>query len=101
MTHKIRIELLEIAFERIIQKLQAEDVEEIEIPFDLYRIIPSDKLDISNSEDDEVNIGSLHDDLESIEKLVFDKKRPCTYVDFDRVSSLLRIISEVNNPAGS
>lgn len=101
MTHKIRIELLEIAFERIIQKLQSENVEEVEIPFDLYRIIPTEKWEISNSKDDEVNIGSLYDDLECIEKLVLDKKRPCTYVDFDRVSSLLRIISEVNNPAES
>lgn len=99
MIKKIRVELLEIAFGRIIQKLQSENVEEVEIPFDMYRIIPTDKWDISKSEDEEVNIGSLYDDLESIEKLVLNKNRPCTYVDFDRVSSLLRIISEVNNPS--
>jgi len=45
-----------------------------------------------------IDLGSLKDDVEELEKLTKNKERICTYVDFDRVASLLREISQVNNP---
>ena len=46
----------------------------------------------------EINLGDLDDDIEMLTKLAEDETRICTYVDFDRVASLLREISQVNNP---
>ena len=96
---KINVNVLENTFKKIIEKLQFDDISEIEVPYDMYRIIPTDKWMISETNKEEVHIGSLYDDVESLEKLMLDKNGPCTYVDFDRVSSILRIISEVQNPA--
>ena len=42
--------------------------------------------------------GFMDDDIEMLTKLAEDETRICTYVDFDRVASLLREISQVNNP---
>ena len=42
--------------------------------------------------------GSLVDDLESLELLVENPKRPCTYVDLDRAAAVLRYVSEKMNP---
>ena len=95
----IKVDTLEKVFKRIIDKLKFEDVTEVEIPYDFYRIIPTDNWEVGNSDESEIdNIGSLTDDLEYIERLADDEKSICTYVDFDRIASLLRIISEVRNP---
>ena len=94
---KIRIEDLKIIFDRIIEKLESENYEYIELSSDYYKIIPTDSWD--NIDKDVVEVGSLFDDIKSLLKTVDDKKRPCTYVDFDRISSVLRAISQKNNPA--
>src|ERR1051325_2259024 len=94
----INVNTLEKAFIRIIEKLKNEDIKEIELLYDLYRIIPTGKWQISQSENKIEHTGSLQDDLDEIEKLIADKSRPCTYVDFDRVASILRYVSETQNP---
>jgi hypothetical protein len=81
---------LERVFSRIIKKLHEEEVVEVELADDLYREIPTDSW--ATFEKDVIVQGSLHDDLAAIELLVHDPNRPCTYVDFDRVASLLRAI---------
>ena len=96
---KIDIRSLEVAFEKIILKLKGENI--IEIPFhnDLYRLIPTDQWEVYKEKIAKIEIGSLYDDVENIEKLRFNNERPCTYVDFDRVASILRMISEqLNSP---
>jgi len=94
---KIKVDTLEKVFFRIIEKLKFEEINEVELPYEFYRIIPTDSWEVYK-ESVEVNIGSLVDDLEELEILTNDLERICTYVDFDRVSSLLRIISQVQNP---
>ena len=96
----IEINTLKLIFRELIKKLEKEGVNEIPIDYDLYKLIPSDKWSIyeSNTED-HIVIGSLLDDLESIQKILNIKERICTYVDFDRVASLLHYISEKLNPA--
>lgn len=95
----IKTELLKQIFALMIQKLENEDVKTIQIADDLYNKIPTHKWDISNSNIEEsIVIGSLVDDYETLIKLITDKERPCTYVDFDRMASLLRAISQNRNP---
>ena len=92
----VRTEDLKKIFERIIVKLKYEKVEQIEIDTDLYRFVPTDEWE--NFEKDVIELGSLGDDVESLMLMIKDSDRPCTYVDFDRVASLLRAISQKNNP---
>ena len=82
---------------RILDKLEFE-VGENEIPLktDFYKLIPTEKWDDVTSS--EVNVGSLSDDVIELKKLLINRNRPCTYVDFDRFASLLREISQIMNP---
>jgi len=93
----IRTQDLKKAFERIINKLEYENIEEVKLETDWYKFIPTDEWE--NFGKDVIAVGSLQDDLESIALLVHNAARPCTYVDFDRVASILRAISQKNNPA--
>lgn len=94
---KINVDLLEKALTRIIEKLKFENINEIELPYDLYQIIPTDQWQISNNEA-KILTGSLVEDLEEVNKLVQNPNSVCTYVDFDRIASILRIISQIQNP---
>lgn len=93
---KIEIEELEIIFSKIIKKLKNEGFTELRFNNDFYRIIPTDKWDSYGN--DIVHEASLYDDIDSIKLLIQDSARNVTYVDFDRLASVLRAISENNNP---
>jgi len=80
----------------MIDKLNYENVKEVEIGNDLYRVIPADEW--TNFEKDVIVVGSLSDDIESLKLMINDLERPCTYVDFDRVASVLHAISQAINP---
>ena len=88
---------LEIIFKRIIEKLKTEEVESVNIKEDLYRYISPENW--SSYESDIIESGSLFDDIESLKKLANDTNRPCMYVDFDRVASVLYAISQLKNPS--
>ncbi len=87
---------IKIAFERIMEKLEYEGIEQIEINTDWYRFIPADEW--KDFTKDVVEVGSLNDDAESLKLMINDKNRQCTYVDFDRLASILRAISQEMNP---
>jgi hypothetical protein len=93
-----QITLVELStiFNKILQKLEYENYNEIILEDDLYRYIPTDKW--SSFEDNEIEIGSLYDDINSLLNLQNNKSHPCTYVDFDRLASVLRAISQKHNP---
>jgi len=104
-TKTMTVKELEKIFSRIIDKLKFEIGEDLQIKVktDSYRIIPTEKWNKFNDSDDwnsakEIDLGSLKDDIQELEKLAKNKEQVCTYVDFDRVASLLREISQVNNP---
>jgi len=82
--------------ELIIKKLEWEQVTNVQIETDLYRFIPTDKW--SSFEDTEILTGSLYDDIDSLKRLLADNDRPTTYVDFDRLASVLRALSQEINP---
>lgn len=96
---KIKVIELEQLFSRIIEKLKVEKVEKIELDSDFYRFIPTDKWD--SYEDDIALVGSLYDDWDSLKEILEDSDRAMTYVDFDRIASILRIVSEIENPTSS
>ena len=86
---------LENYFNLIILKLKADGINSIEIRNDYYLNISADQW---GTFDEEVSptIGSLTDDINSLNKNVRDQF--FTYVDFDRVSSVLKAISQELNP---
>jgi len=93
---KIHTSDIRIIFNKIIDKLESQSIKEIDIEMDYYRFIPSDRWQEFDQE--VIEIGSLLDDIESLKLLISDSQRPCTYVDLDRMSSLLRAISQKYNP---
>lgn len=98
MEEKIKINDLKKLFIMIVEYLNFENIEEINLDIDMYRFIPADEW---QSFDKEPIIGSLNDDYKELKKLIEDKDRVMSYVDFDRVANLLHYISEKQNPVGS
>lgn len=92
----IKVKDIRKVFDKIISKLEYEGVDKVEIETDFYRFIPADEW--GNYDKDIIAVGSLDDDIESLLKIVNDDNRICTYVDFDRMASLLHAISEKLNP---
>lgn len=92
----IKISEIELIFSKVIEKLKFEVDREINIEEDFYKFIPTDEW--SSFAEEVIETGSLSDDIENLKKLVFDKEHPCTYVDFDRLASVLRAISQIKNP---
>ncbi|MBA3673947.1 MAG: hypothetical protein H0W75_03165 [Chitinophagaceae bacterium] len=87
---------MEFFFKKIIEKLKEENIEIVDIASDEYLLISTDEWE-NFEQDVEPIIGSLEDDSY---RLLNTKKGdvPFTYVDFDRVASLLRAISQEINP---
>lgn len=93
---EISLKELKLVFQLILNKIEFEIDDPIKINRDLYRFI--DSSDWDSYEKEVISTGSLFDDISNLKKIAEDPKRPCTYVDFDRLSFLLRQISEQQNP---
>ena len=93
---KIEIEELKFILSEIINKLIDEGYNELNFCSDFYRIVPTDKWD--SYEENIIIEASLFDDIDSLLLLTYDAKRKVSYVDFDRLASVLRAIGENNNP---
>ena len=103
---KIKVSELKILFDKVIEKLEFEYGKdaEFEINTGIYRLIPTDKWDEFKKPEDwhsasEIDRGDLQDDLTELKKLITNDNRITTFVDFDRLASVLREISEEENPA--
>jgi len=93
---KIKVTDLENLFELVLKKLKSEGINEIPLDEDYYWNVSAENWNDFNKEPD-LEVGSLSDDFEELKKLLIDKKRPMTYVDFDRLASLLYFISKKFN----
>ncbi len=92
----LTVDELSRLFDLTIKKLKASNINEVKIESDFYRFIPADKWD---SYDDGIILnGSLFDDVDSLKAHFSNEERPFTYVDFDRLSSILNYISNKENP---
>ncbi|WP_435623777.1 hypothetical protein [Flagellimonas sp.] len=103
--NSIRVSEIKILFQRIIEKLEDEygQDSELELKTSAYRLIPTEKWDDFDSPENwfsatQISLGDLQDDLSELKKLIKDKDRHTTFVDFDRLASILREISKVENP---
>jgi hypothetical protein len=92
----IDIEMLKSIFASFINKLEREVGKQVKIEGDYYRIIPTEKW--NDFEASEEGVGSLYDDIAELKKLADVPEHPCTFVDFDRMASVLRAISQTYNP---
>lgn len=96
----IKVNELKILFDKIIYKLQNfENIEEIEVNRDTYRYIPTNKWEAFGDKS-EPFIGSLQEDVEELEKVLEEPVNGAyiSYVDIDRIASILHYISEKMNP---
>lgn len=100
----MKISELKILFERVIEKLETEysSDTEMELKTIIYRLIPTEKWSKFEKPEDwfsatEIDQGNLQDDVTELKKLTTDKDRIATFADFDRLASVLREISQVEN----
>jgi hypothetical protein len=93
----INTDEIESVFNLLIKKLHLEGIKSIEIENkDYYWLIGSPEwTDMEKVAEPEV--GSLTDDWDSLKKTITGD-RIVTYIDFDRLASILRAISEELNP---
>jgi hypothetical protein len=106
--NKIKTSELRLIFERVIEKLETLYGADAGIDLNtiVYRIIPTEKWNKFEKPEDwfsasDIDQGDLHDDLTQLKKLIQEKDQICTFVDFDRLASILREISQVKNPVTS
>ena len=92
-------EMLSKVFDSLLLKLEQDDVNEVVLQNDYYRLIPTDEW--TNFENQVEVVGSLVDDFDSLNLVINDSERLPTYVDFDRTASILRAISETLNPVNA
>jgi hypothetical protein len=93
----IKISDLELMLVKIAEYLHSLKIDSIKIDEDSYLIIGSDEWNNILSINIKPDIGSLKDDWTSIKKNIFERQI-ITSVDLDRLSSILRAISQRINP---
>lgn len=92
----IEVNDLEKLFKMVIKQLRIlENLKKIDVEIDMYRFIPTDKW---QSFEQEPLQGSLYDDLEELQRVLSEPDNVISYVDFDRIASILHYISEKMNP---
>ncbi|MEM6766997.1 MAG: hypothetical protein AAF655_18820 [Bacteroidota bacterium] len=97
MAVTITVDELRVVFNTIIIKLEHDSVSEMTIEEDLYWDYPRPNwTDMENTTG--LHVGSLFDDVESLKRDVFELEH-ISYLDFDRVASILKYISENQNPS--
>jgi hypothetical protein len=97
---KITTDELRFIFDSVIKKLKIEGYRELEIEDDFYCLISTEKWsDMSILDDIHCDVGSLQDDLRELKKI--PEKETVTFVDFDRLAAILRMISQLAMPIES
>ena len=92
-----KAELISV-LEILIKNLKERNDQEFLTDTDFYKLIGTDEWDDFQDESIDPDIGSINDDWESLKLLLFDNDRPFSSVDFDRVASILRVVSESISP---
>ncbi len=88
---------IEAIFKLVINKLKEDEVSYIEIPDDDYWQVPADQWSDFGTVPEPV-VCSLADDFNYLKKAI-EASSIISYSDFDRLASLLRIISEKMAPS--
>ena len=89
----VTVRELRILFEKLMNKMEENGILSLDInDINYYWIVSSDEWTNFQS-DVNVDVGSLIDDWDSLQKVLSEEHIP-TYVDFDRLASILRAVSE-------
>jgi hypothetical protein len=83
--------------ERIAAEYQQRGIESVDLSSrDFYRVFGTDEMfEVDADLPSTIGIGSLHDDIIELTKLLEQKGRVVTAVDIERLGNLLRAVSEV------
>ncbi|MEM6766208.1 MAG: hypothetical protein AAF655_14820 [Bacteroidota bacterium] len=96
---EVSLEELDRFFEAVLTKLKKDSVSNISIEEDFYwHFAGNDRTNFKSPVDPVV--GSLFDDVRSIKDNVLHRE-VTTYLDFDRLASILLYLSEKLNPVNS
>lgn len=97
MTTRVTVNEIKHIFEHLIQRISDDKIEFIDIETDYYWFITSDEWDNFSSTPN-MAIGSLIDDWISLQKIL-RTERMVSYLDYERLASILRAISETIAPS--
>lgn len=98
MTIKIQANEIELIFQKMIQKFKIDRIESLELDTDYYWIVTTDEWDdFDSTSSPSLAVGSLVDDWTSL--LDDLKNDQITYLDLERLSSILRALSEKIAPS--
>ncbi len=87
---------LEIIFNLILNKLYLDKIDQIVFDMDKYWIITTDEWN-KFGEIPQPAVGSLEEDIKYLKNAI-EQNEIVSYVDFDRLASILRAISETEAP---
>lgn len=93
MTTTIKIEEIEILLAKTIKKLKEEKHKEFSFGYDEYWIITTDEWNKFDAEPKPA-VGSLNDDINFL-KSVIKEDLSISYLELERLASILRAISEI------
>ncbi len=86
-------EELRAVVETVFRKIATSTSGVLEFPEDYYRIIPTESW--NRFDEPVIHSCSLYDDVDELRNLAVDPNRHCTFVDLDRLASVLRAISHM------
>ena len=90
---KIKVKVLRIAINRMLDHVEATTGGEVDIDEDYYWFVPKDRLYVPESEPTGLTLGSLEDDWAAANALVEPSRAPIGY-DLVWVSALLRALGD-------
>lgn len=93
----ICINEIETLFKLVIEKLKKDNIDNIQVNIDEYWIILTDKW-ANFKVPPKPAVGSLKEDVHFLKKSI-EEKEIFSYSDFDRLATLLRVISEMQAPS--
>ncbi len=93
---KILVSEIEKLFKLLISKLKRDGIEDINIETDEYWIVLADEWNVQNNSP-KLSVGSLEEDITLLKETIKNGEMH-SYVDFDKISSVLRAISEKELP---
>lgn len=94
---RIETTKLEVLFQKVITKLKELEIDHVDLHQDYYLLISNADWTKIDEENPEPVTGSLVDDWQSLNKVAAGDNS-MMFVDFDRLASILRAISEKLNP---
>jgi hypothetical protein len=88
----IKINYIELIFNRLIEKFKMENIAEISFEDDMYWNVPVENIATFPSEP-ELSVGSLDDDINFLKSLI-DEDYTTDFLELERLSTVLKFMSK-------